>query len=232
MERKYTITEQQVVTKNIFDKSDEAAVERLIRKMLGLPEDVELDDNLKETPHRVLKLWTEMTEGYRTDPKSYLDKVFPVNSPNMADDEEDHHFDVTETAPMYSNGIVVVSTDAWSNCVHHLAPMHGRIDVAYIPDPNGVVVGLSKIIRMVKMYGRRLNLQETWQNNIADAMMEKLGAIGVAVRISNMTHSCCSMRGAKEQTSRTTTSCVRGLFSTDAAARAEAFALMDKNELK
>lgn len=230
MERKYEITETETVTKNIFDASDEAAVEHLIRKMLGLSEDEELDDNLKETPHRVLKLWTEMTEGYRTDPKSYLDKVFPVNSPNMADDADEHHFDEGKTAHMYSNGIVVVSTDAWSNCVHHLAPMHGRASVAYIP--RNRVVGLSKITRMIKMYGRRLNLQESWQNNIADAMMEKLDAVGVAVRLSSFTHSCVSMRGSKEQTSKTTTSCVRGLFATDAAARAEAFALMDKNELK
>lgn len=226
MERKYEITEQQVTTKNIFNKEDEKMVEHLIRKMLGLSEDEKLDDNLKETPHRVLKLWTEMTEGYRTDPKSYLDKVFPVNSPNMADDEEDRHFDSTETDEMYSNGIVVVSTDAWSNCVHHLAFMHGRVDVAYIPRDK--VVGLSKIVRMVKMYGRRLNLQEGWQNNIADAIMEKLDAVGVAVRISCI-HSCVSARGASEQTSRTTSSCVRGLFATDAAARAEVFALMDKN---
>lgn len=229
MERKYEITESRTVTSNIFDKQDEAAVERLIRKMLGLGPDVELDDNLKETPHRVLKLWTEMTEGYRTDPKSYLDKVFPVNSPNMADDEEAHHFDETETAHMYSNGIVVVSTDAWSNCVHHLAPMHCRVDVGYVADQR--VVGLSKIVRMVKMYGRRLNLQEGWQNNIADAMMEKLGAIGVAVRIVGI-HSCVGMRGVAEQTSKTATSCVRGLFSTDSAARAEVFALMDKNAMR
>ena len=228
MERKYEITEVHASTKNIFNQEDEKMVEHLIRKMLGLSEDAELDDNLKATPHRYLKLWTEMTEGYRTDPKSYLDKVFPVNSPNMADDLGERHFDETETAHMYSNGIVVVSTDAWSNCVHHLAFMHCRVDVAYIPKDR--VVGLSKIVRMVKMYGRRLNLQEGWQSNIADAMVEKLGALAVAVRISGV-HSCVSARGAQEQTSKTTTSCVRGLFSTDAAARAEAFALMDKNAL-
>lgn len=229
MERKYEITETAVTTKNIFNQEDEAAVEHLIRKMLGLSEDAELDDNLKETPHRVLKLWTEMTEGYRTDPKSYLDKVFPVNSPNMADDLGERHFDEKKTAHMYSNGIVVVSTDAWSNCVHHLAPMHCRLDIGYIPSLK--VCGLSKIVRMAKMYGRRLNLQEGWQNNIADAMMEKLQAVGVAVRIVGI-HSCVGMRGVAEQTSKTATSCVRGLFATDSAARAEVFALMDKNALQ
>lgn len=228
MKRNYEITEQVTTTKSIFNADDERMVEHLIRKMLGLSADEVLDDNLKETPHRVLKLWTEMTEGYRTDPKSYLDKVFPVNSPNMADDLETRHFDASNTDSTYENGIVVVSTDAWSNCVHHLAPMHCRVDVAYIPKDK--VVGLSKIVRMVKMYGKRLNLQEGWQSNIADAMMEKLGALGVAVRISGI-HSCVSMRGAAEPTSKTTTSCVRGVFATKDSARAEAFQLMDKNAL-
>lgn len=227
MERKYEITESVTTTKNIFNQEDEKMVAHLLRKMLGIPENVELDDNLKDTPHRWCKLWTEMTEGYRTNPADYLDKMFPVNSENMADDAEKRHFDGNATKPMYEQGIVVVSTDAWSNCCHHLAPMHCRVDVAYIPKDN--VVGLSKIVRMVKMYGRRLNLQEGWQANIADAIMEKLGALAVAVRISGI-HSCVSMRGASEQTSKTTTSCVRGIFTENDAARAEAFALMDKNK--
>lgn len=227
MERKYEITESVTTTKNIFNSEDEKMVEHLIRKMLGLAEDAELDDNLKETPHRVCKMWTEMTEGYRIDPKSYLDKVFPVNSPNMADDLGERHFDSEATAAKYEQGMVCVSTDAWSCCVHHLAPMHGRVHVVYVPGKK--VVGLSKIVRMIKMYGRRLNLQEGWQDNIADAMMEKLGAQGVAVRMDKFVHSCVSLRGAAEQTSRTTTSCVRGIFTDNPAAREEAFALMDKN---
>lgn len=227
MKRKYEITEQVSVTKNIFDAEDEKMVEHLIRKMLGISEDEELDDNLKETPHRVCKMWTEMTEGYRTNPADFLNKMFPVNSPNIADDAENRHFDANATPTLYEQGIVVVSTDAWSNCVHHLAPMHCRVDVAYIPADK--VSGLSKIVRMVKMYGRRLNLQEGWQANIADAIMEKLGARAVAVRISGI-HSCVSMRGVSEQTSKTTTSCVRGIFTENDAARAEAFALMDKNK--
>lgn len=228
MERNFEITEQETKVKNIFNKEDEKMVEHLIRKMLGLSDDIELDDNLKETPHRVLKLWTEMTEGYRENPADYLNKVFPVNSPNLADDEtEETRFRDEDIGQEYGNGIVVVSTDAWSNCVHHLAPMHCRVDVAYIP--KNKVVGLSKIVRMVRGYGKRLNLQEGWQDNIANAMMNKLDALGVAVRISGI-HSCVSMRGASEQTSKTTTSCVRGCFATEPEARAEVFKLMDKNE--
>lgn len=227
LKRNYEITEKATVAKNIFNAEDERMVEHLLRKMLGLSENTELDANLKETPHRVCKLWTEMTEGYRTDPKAYLEKVFPVNSPNMADDDENKTFDAARTASKYANGLVCVSTDAWSNCVHHLAPMHGRVSVVYAPGDK--VVGLSKIVRMIKMFGRRLNLQEGWQDNIADAIMEKLAPQGVAVRMENMVHSCVSMRGAAEQTSRTSTSCVRGIFAENPAARAEAFALMDQN---
>lgn len=232
MKRNFEVTESVTSVKNIFNKEDEKMVEHLLRKMLGLGEDVELDDNLKETPHRYLKLWTEMTEGYRTDPKSYLSKVFPTDSENLADDgDENIQFNADETSPIFTKGIVVVSTDAWSNCCHHLAPMHCRIDVAYIPREK--VVGLSKIVRMAKMYGKRLNLQEAWGENIANALMDPngLNALGAVVRISGI-HSCVSMRGASEQTSKTTTSCVRGIFASDDAARAEAYALMDKNEIR
>lgn len=224
MKRTFNPTETKTIVTNIFDKDDEKMIEHLLRKMLGLGEDVELDDNLKETPHRVLKLWTEMTEGYREDPAKHLEKSFPVNSENLADDDDT--FTSDKTSEEFHKGIVVVSTDAWSNCCHHLAPMHCRVDVAYIPGEK--VVGLSKIVRCVKAYGRRLNLQEAWGENIANAMMNKLGALGVMVRISGI-HSCVSMRGAAEQTSRTTTDCVRGIFATDSDARAEALALMDKN---
>ena len=88
MKRVFENTETKTVVTNIFNKEDEKMVEHLLRKMIGVGEDVELDDNLKETPHRVLKLWTEMTEGYREDPAKHLEKSFPINSPNLADDED------------------------------------------------------------------------------------------------------------------------------------------------
>lgn len=227
MKRSFEETEKKTIVTNIFNKEDEKMIEHILRKMLGLDESVELDDNLKETPHRVLKLWTEMTEGYREDPSKYLEKSFPINSPNLADDGDD--FDCNKTDNFYHKGIVVVSTDAWSNCCHHLAPMHCRVDVAYVPGER--VVGLSKIVRCVKSYGRRLNLQESWGENIANAIMNKLEAKGCVVRISGI-HSCVSMRGAQEQTSKTTTTTVRGIFADNYASRFEALSLMDKNEVK
>lgn len=226
MKRTFTATEQKTVVTNIFNEEDEKMVEHLIRKMLGLDEYVVLDDNLKETPKRVLKLWTEMTEGYREDPSKYLLKSFPVNSPNLADDED--MFNDVITNKDFHKGIVVVSCDAWSNCCHHLSPMHCRVDVAYIP--NKKVVGLSKIVRCVKSYGKRLNLQEAWGENIANAIMFRLQAKGSMVRISGI-HSCVSMRGAAEQTSKTTTMAIRGCFTKDVDARMEAISLMDKNEV-
>lgn len=227
MKRTFEASETKTVITNIFNKEDEKMVEHLLRKMLGIGNDVELDDNLKETPHRVLKLWTEMTEGYREDPACYLEKSFPVNSPNLADDEDT--FNPEFTNKIFHKGIVVVSTNAWSHCCHHLAAMHCRVDVAYLPGDK--VVGLSKIVRCIRSYGRRLNLQEAWGENIANAMMEKLNARGVMVRISGI-HSCVSMRGANEQTSKTTTMAIRGCFTDDIDARMEAISLMDKNEVK
>lgn len=228
MNRTFETTESKTIVTNIFNKEDEKMIEHILRKMLGLGEDIELDDNLKETPRRYLKMLTEVTKGYREDPARYLEKSFPVNSPNLADDESSFDNTVHNTPSSFQKGIVVVSTNAWSMCCHHIAPMSCRVDVAYIPGEK--VVGLSKIVRCVKSYGRRLNLQEAWGENIANAMMEKLQAQGVIVRISGI-HSCVSMRGAAEQTSKTTTECVRGIFTGDVEARAEALSLMDKNEI-
>lgn len=226
MERHYEITEQTTFVKNIFNKEDEKMVEHLLRKMIGVGDDVELDDNLKETPHRFLKMWTELTSGYRENPKSYLDKCFPVNSPNMAEDSVDFNEETTESR--YHNGIVLVATDARSNCIHHLQPMHGRVWVAYIP--NQKVVGLSKIVRMVKGYGKTLNLQEGWNNQIADAIMEKLDALGCLV-FSEMVHECVCARGASEQTATTSVVTVRGVF-TESHVKDEAMQLIQSTRLK
>lgn len=227
MQRNYEVTEQEVVTKNIFNKEDEKMVDHLIHKMLGLSDDVELDDNLKDSSRRWCKLFTEITEGYRTDPKKFLDKVFPVDTPNMADDPEE--FDDAHTDSLYKNGMVMVSTEAWSNCTHHIAPFKGKIYVLYIPRDK--VVGLSKIVRMVKMYGKRLNMQEGWMNNIADAMMEKLDPLGVMVYGQGFVHSCVSMRGAAEQTSKTDTIVVRGVF-TDPKVKNEGLSLITNSIIR
>ena len=124
MKRNYVVTESETITKSIFSKEDEKMVEHLLRKMLGIPENVELDDNLKDTPHRWCKMWTEMTEGYRTNPADYLNKMFPVNSENMADDAEKRHFDGNATKPMYEQGIVVcppmrgpTAATIWLRCI-------------------------------------------------------------------------------------------------------------------
>lgn len=226
MDRNYKTTEQEVIVKNIFDEEDQKMIDHLLHKMLGLEDSIKLDANLQETPHRWCKYWTEMTEGYRINPKSYLDKNFPVDTPNMADDPET--FDSEHTESLYRNGIVMVSCDARSNCCHHLVTMHGRVYVAYIPGEK--VVGLSKVVRMIRGYGRRLNLQEGWMNNIADAMMEKLEPRGVLV-YSTMVHECVASRGVEEQSSATTSTVVRGVF-TDSLAKNEALSMINSAEIR
>ena len=209
MERHYEITEQEILTKNIFNEEDEKMMSHLIHKALGLSDDIELDNNMKSTPCRYLKLLTHMTEGYRTDPKSYLDKVFPMNESTLADEAED--FDDDQTEALYQNGMVIVKLKNWSLCLHHLAPYSGDMYIAYIPRDK--VVGLSKIVRMAKMYGRRFSMQESLCSNIADALINKLNPLGSAVLMKNTTHSCVSMRGAVESTSETSVITVRGVFT-------------------
>lgn len=209
MERHYEVTEQEVLTKNIFNKEDEAMMNHLIHKALGLSDDTELDANMKQTPSRYLKLIAHMTEGYRTDPKSFLSKVFPMNESTLADEAEE--FDAKHTETLYQNGMVIVKVKLWSLCLHHLSPYTGDAYIAYIPKDK--VVGLSKIVRMAKMYGRRFSMQESLCSNIADALMNELDALGSAVLMRNTIHSCVSMRGASESTSETSTITVRGVFT-------------------
>lgn len=226
MERHYEVTEQEVTTKNIFNEEDRKMVDHLIHKMVGIPDDTELDDNLRSSSLRWCRMWSFLTEGYRTDPKKYLEKCFPVDTPSLAEDYED--FDEDKTDELYKNGIITVATDARSNCMHHLQNMHGRVYVCYIPKDK--VVGLSKIVRMVKMYGRRLNLQEGWNNNIADAMMSVLDCRGCLV-YSDMVHECVASRGIEEQTASTVCVTVRGIF-TDPKVKSEALSIINSAETR
>lgn len=209
MERHYEVTEQEVTTKNIFNEEDEKMMDHIIHKALGLSDDVELDKNMSQTSKRYLKLISFMTEGYRTDPKSFLDKVFPMNESTLADEAEE--FNDEQTEALYQNGMVIVKLKNWSLCLHHLSPYTGEMFIAYIPKDK--VVGLSKIVRMAKMYGRRFSMQESLCANIADALMNKLDCLGSAVLMRKATHSCVSMRGVCESTSSTSTITVRGVFT-------------------
>jgi len=118
----------------------------------------------------------------------------------------------------YNEMVIVRDIDFYSLCEHHLLPFFGKCHVAYIP--NGKVVGLSKIPRLVDIYARRLQVQERLTNQIASTLLEKINPLGVAV-VTEATHLCMAMRGVEKQNSVAVTSAMLGTFRDDARTRAE-----------
>ncbi len=169
-----------------------------VRRLLdGLGEDPDRP-GLRRTPERVETALRWLTRGYETTLEEVVgDAVF----------EEAHE-----------EMILVRDIEIYSLCEHHLLPFFGRAHVAYIPD--GRVIGLSKLPRIVDVYARRLQVQERLTDQVADAVMEVLAPQGVGVVIE-AAHLCMMMRGVEKQTSRTVTSAVRGLFRTDSKTRSE-----------
>mgnify|MGYP001589684031 CR=1 FL=1 len=154
---------------------------------------------LKETPKRYLKAWRHWAGGYGQDPAVLL-KCFE------------------DGAERYDEMVLVKSIPVYSHCEHHLAAFFGTAHVAYIPD--GRIVGLSKISRLVDVFARRLQVQERLTSQIADALEENLKPKGVAV-VVECRHLCMESRGIQRQGSSTTTSAMRGVFMSTPAARAE-----------
>ncbi len=169
-----------------------------VRHMLGaLGEDPDRE-GLSKTPERVEKALRWLTRGYGL---SVMDAV------GDALFEEQHN-----------SMILVREIELYSMCEHHILPFFGRAHVAYIP--NGKIVGLSKLPRIVEVFARRLQVQERLTDQIADAIMEVLEPHGVGVLIE-ATHLCMAMRGVEKQNSRTVTSAVRGIFRSDIRTREE-----------
>ena len=154
----------------------------------GLGEDPEREGLLK-TPMRVAKAMDFLTHGYRQDPKAILESAL-------------FHED-------YKQIVVVKDIEIYSMCEHHLLPFFGKAHVGYIP--NGTIVGLSKIPRVVECFASRLQLQERLTSQIKDCLQEVLNPLGVAVVIEAQ-HLCMSMRGIQKQNSVTTTSEFTGAF--------------------
>jgi GTP cyclohydrolase I len=165
-------------------------------------------EGLRETPARVLKAWTEWSEGYRIDPADIL-KVFEDGAENV--DEM-----------VIVHGIPIVS-----KCEHHLADIVGVAHIGYIP--NGRIVGLSKLARLAEVFSRRLQVQERLTNQIADALDENLRPLGVGVLV-RAAHHCMSTRGVRIHGAATTTSAMRGALRLDPAARAEFLSLCAQAE--
>jgi GTP cyclohydrolase I len=178
------------------DRYDTPATDALSEHVAGIltliGEDPERE-GLVKTPQRVAKAYQFLTHGYAMDPREILASALF---------EED-----------YSEMILVKDIELYSLCEHHLLPFFGKAHVAYIP--NGKIVGLSKLPRVVDVFARRLQVQERLTLQIRDAIEEVLHPLGVAVVIEAQ-HLCMMMRGAEKQNSTTTTSAVSGEFHRDA----------------
>ena len=155
-------------------------------------------EGLKETPDRVARMYDELLLGYREDPIEILnDAIFEVS---------------------YDEMVIVRDIEFYSLCEHHMLPFMGRAHVAYIP--NGKVIGLSKIPRIVDMYAKRLQVQERMTRQIADLIEAVLVPRGVAVVVEGL-HLCSIMRGVRKHDVRMTTSAMLGAFRKNLATRAE-----------
>ena len=182
-----------------WEGSSEAGIEDHIVRLLQYIGEDPTRGGLEETPKRVAKAWSEWCSGYGMDPASVL-KTF-----------EDGAEGVDEM-------VVVKDIPFYTHCEHHMAPFFGTATIAYLP--NKKIVGLSKLSRLLDIYARRLQVQERLGCQIADALMEHLGALGCGVVITAR-HLCMESRGIKKQGSTTATSALRGLFKDDPAVRNE-----------
>ncbi len=186
--------------KEIKQEEFENAVKTM---MQSVGEDVEREGLLK-TPQRVYKAYQFMYGGYKEDANAILESALFTSS----NDEM----------------VLIKDIELYSTCEHHLLPIIGRAHVAYIPD--GKVVGLSKIPRVVDVFSRRMQIQEQLTEQIADAIMQTIQPKGVGVVIQAR-HMCMEMRGVEKINSTTTSSALRGLFKRDEKTRSEFFNLIN-----
>ena len=182
----------------------QVSYEDLVRETLKRIGEDPTREGLLKTPERVAKAMEFMTRGYRTDPMELLNKaIFTEKHESM---------------------ILVRDIELYSMCEHHMLPFFGRAHIAYIP--NGRIVGLSKLARLVDVFARRLQVQERLTDQIASTMQCTLNPDGVGVVIEAY-HLCMMMRGVEKQNSRTVTSAVRGVFRDDARTREEFLRLVN-----
>ena len=175
-----------------------AAFEELVAEMIRRLGDDPDREGLKRTPERVAKSLAFLTQGYGMKSEEVI---------NGALFEESHQ-----------NMILVKDIEMYSLCEHHMLPFFGKVHVAYIP--NGKIVGLSKIARLVEVYARRLQVQERMTDQIAEAIWKRVEPEGVGVVVEAY-HLCMMMRGVQKQNSKTITSAMRGSFLEDQMTRDE-----------
>lgn len=181
---------------------DHQRIEQAVREILfAVGEDPDRE-GLLETPARVARMYAEMFSGLKRDPRIHLQKVF------------------TEK---YDEVVLIRDIDFCSMCEHHLLPFLGKAHVGYMPD--GKVVGLSKLARVVEEVARRPQVQERMTEEIADLVESELSARGVAV-VLEASHSCMTIRGIRKPGSLCMTSAMRGIFRNNSSSRAEILGLI------
>ena len=201
---KVTPADYDVFRNDVYDIPEQACtndIECSVQTILAAIGEDGLDRaGLLRTPARVARMYEELTAGYHVDPEHLInDAIFDVN---------------------YDQMVVVRDIDYYSMCEHHMLPFLGQAHVAYIPD--GKVIGLSKIPRIVEMFARRLQVQERMTQQIAEFLDETLHPLGVAV-VAEGLHMCAAMRGVKKANARMTTSAMLGVFRDDQTTRQEFF---------
>lgn len=188
------ISDEDQKSSNIDDPTIQEAVSKIL---IAVGEDPERE-GLQFTPRRVARMYHELMGGYTMDPEAIINgAIFNVK---------------------YDEMVIVRDIEFFSLCEHHMLPFMGRVHVAYIPE--GQVLGLSKIPRIVEMYARRLQVQERMTRQIADFLRDLLKPQGVAVVVEAM-HLCSMMRGVKKHDARMTTSAMHGAFRANLATRQE-----------
>jgi GTP cyclohydrolase IA len=188
-------------------KDESMSVEKAVREILReIGEDPERQ-GLKDTPDRISRMYRELTEGYRISPREIINGAI---------------FDIK-----YDEMVVVRDIEFYSLCEHHLLPFFGTCHVAYVP--NGKIIGLSKIPRIVEMFSRRLQVQERMTIEIADLLNEVLNPDGVAV-VAEGYHLCMAMRGIKKAEAKMITSAMHGVFKEDERTRIEFLSFIGKHK--
>jgi len=183
---------------------DKARIEKAVREILEAVGEDPDRDGLVRTPQRVAEMYGEILGGLHQDPEDVLDVTFEAGHDEM---------------------VMVRDIPLFSLCEHHVIPFVGKAHVAYIPNADGRITGLSKLARLVDVYARRPQVQENLTTQIADTIERVLQPRGVLVVIE-AEHLCMSMRGVRKPGTTTITSAVHGLFRTDPATRAEAMQLV------
>lgn len=186
----------------VFPDEHDGGIEENAKRILQyIGEDV-TREGLIETPKRMRRAWDEIFSGYNTDPRDLVKTFVQGTCKEM---------------------VILKNAEFYSTCEHHFFPFFGHCSIGYIPDKK--VIGVSKLARLLDCYSKRMQIQERMTTQIADFLMDELGARGVYV-IAEGVHFCMTSRGVKKQDASMITSAIRGVFESNAQARAEFLALI------